>query len=274
MPMQQVEMLQHMWGPPQLASTPPILMQHDGVLQDLTAPVVNAGTTSKKGGSCKRKKPVEEVDGQNNTQRQSNKKKKTNSGAVQLPEAAAVCGVGPVTPVSNPAPESAPADGQHPLLPGNVNQGGSRHPRESRAVATDVWYFLWALNSKERPDRMPEDQPWLSAKPDCKYVACRLCGDDEQNPQWKVWQLRDGMTSCYREHFNSQHHQLWKQICKNMALKTRHQAHHSIGGEQRVFSLEMFHHLLMRWVAVDDQSFNVLECPEFLSYPVFRTYIR
>ncbi|KAG1807730.1 hypothetical protein EV424DRAFT_1543786 [Suillus variegatus] len=122
MPMQHVKMLQHMWGPSQLASTPPILMQHDGVLQDSTAPVVNAGTTSKKGGSRKRKKPVEEVDGQNNTRRQSNKKKKTNSGAVQLPEAAAVCGVGPVTPVSNPAPENAPADGQHPPLPGNVNQ--------------------------------------------------------------------------------------------------------------------------------------------------------
>ena len=32
-----------MWGPPmQLASTPPILMQHDSVLQDSTAPVINA----------------------------------------------------------------------------------------------------------------------------------------------------------------------------------------------------------------------------------------
>jgi hypothetical protein len=48
-----------------------------------------------------------------------------------------------------------------------------------------------------------------------------------------------------------------------MGLKTRHRAHHSIGGEQHLFSIEMFHHLLMRWVAVDDQSFNVLECPEF-----------
>jgi hypothetical protein len=77
--------------------------------------------------------------------------------------------------------------------------------------------------------------------------------DDEKNPRWKVWQLRDGMTSCYREHFDNQHHQLWKQICRNMSLKSRHRAHHSVSGDQRVFSAEMFHHLLMRWVAVDDQ---------------------
>jgi hypothetical protein len=96
-------------------------MQHDGVLQDPTVPNVNTGTTAKKGGGRKRKKPVEEVDGQNNARRQSNKKKKTNSGAVQPPEAAAVCGVGPVTPVSDPAPESAPTDGQHLSLCGNVN---------------------------------------------------------------------------------------------------------------------------------------------------------
>lgn len=68
-----------------------------------------------------------------------------------------------------------------------------------------------------------------------------------------MWQLRDGMTSCYREHFDSQHHQLWKQICKNLSLKTRHRAHHSIGGDQKVFSVEMFHHLLLCWVTVDDQ---------------------
>jgi hypothetical protein len=63
MPTQHVEMLQHMWGPgpPQLALTRPILMQHDGVLQDSTAPVINAGMMAKKGGSHKHKKPVEDV---------------------------------------------------------------------------------------------------------------------------------------------------------------------------------------------------------------------
>jgi hypothetical protein len=38
-------------------------MQHDSVLQDSTAPVINVGMTAKKGGSRKHKKPVEEVDG-------------------------------------------------------------------------------------------------------------------------------------------------------------------------------------------------------------------
>ncbi|KAG1729702.1 hypothetical protein EDB19DRAFT_1913262 [Suillus lakei] len=182
MPMQHVELLQQMWGAAQPAtSTPPILMSQQDtgtILRDSTAPVVNAGMTAKKGGH-KCKTPVEDMGGQTNTQKQSNKKRKTNAGAAaQPPEAAAVCGVGPV---SNPAPATAPpADGVP--LHGNANKGRSHHPQESRAVATDVWYFLWALNDKERPDKMPENQPQLTAKPNCKYVACCLCGDDEKNP--------------------------------------------------------------------------------------------
>ncbi|KIK32148.1 hypothetical protein CY34DRAFT_102163 [Suillus luteus UH-Slu-Lm8-n1] len=172
-----------MWGPgptrPTSNPSPSILMHQDtGVLQDSTAPVINTGTTAKKGGR-KRKKPVEGTDDQSNTRKQSNKKRKLNSGAVaQPPNAAAVCGVGPVL---NPASESVSGPAAEPadvLVPQheNANVGGSRQPRESRAVATDVWYFLWALNDKERPDKMPENQPRLMAKPDCKYVACRLCG--------------------------------------------------------------------------------------------------
>jgi hypothetical protein len=52
----------------------------------------------------------------------------------------------------------------------------SHHLRDSKTAATDVWYFLWALDSKERPEKMPDNQPRLMAKPNCKYVACRLCG--------------------------------------------------------------------------------------------------
>jgi hypothetical protein len=125
MPMQHVELLQQMWhpGPGQPIlnpnPNPPILMhQETGVLQDATAPVVNTGATTKKGG-CKRKKPVEGADDQSNTRKQSNKKRKTNSGvAAQPPDAAAVCGVGPVL---NPASETRsaptaaqPADGLVP----------------------------------------------------------------------------------------------------------------------------------------------------------------
>jgi hypothetical protein len=49
------------------------------------------------------------------------------------------------------------------------------------------------------------------------------------------------------------HGKLWRQICKSMGLKIGLQALDANGGERREFSVEMFHHLLMRWVAVDDQ---------------------
>jgi hypothetical protein len=34
------------------------------------------------------------------------------------------------------------------------------------------------------------------------FKILMYCSDDEKNPQWKVWQLRDGMTPCYRDHIS------------------------------------------------------------------------
>jgi hypothetical protein len=31
--------------------------------------------------------------------------------------------------------------------------------RDTKAAASDVWYFMWAVNSPEKPETMPVDQP-------------------------------------------------------------------------------------------------------------------
>jgi len=177
-------------------STSPILIQPDTViLQDSTRQVVNTGTVGKKGR--KRKQPVNEAETragcstQNVTHsRQSNKKRKTTDDlAAALPratssEVAAVCGVGPITTSQDQAVPPAPPVSNGQTIPPpdldleNVELARPHQLREPRmsASATDVWYFLWAVDSKETPDRMPENRPRLTAKPDSKFVACRLCG--------------------------------------------------------------------------------------------------
>ena len=90
----------------------------------------------------------------------------TRGPGMQGPQTAAVCGVGP--PVE-PSPATA-LEGAHPLLP------ISSHYRNSRANATDVWYFLWPIQSREQPENMPENVPHCKIRPNAPFVACRLCG--------------------------------------------------------------------------------------------------
>jgi len=88
------------------------------------------------------------------------------------------------------------------------------------------------------------------------------------------------MTSCYRRHLQGYHEEEWSEGCKSENLKPS-QSLPSKGTKQAPFTVEGFHHLLLKWIAVDDQvcqscksccclgttnnnkSINVLECPEF-----------
>lgn len=83
----------------------------------------------------------------------------------QGPHTVAVCGVGP-SPMGSPMPVAS-------------NEGAlptSSYSRGSKMIATDVWYFLWPVQSQEKPDSMPENEPHLMSRPDAPYVTCRLCG--------------------------------------------------------------------------------------------------
>ena len=81
------------------------------------------------------------------------------------------------------------------------------------------------------------------------YLIARC---DSKNPQWKVWKVSDGMTSCYRTHMKKKHGEQWQDICRAMGLKNAAgKPEKNVG--KRTFSREMFYHLLMKWVAADDQ---------------------
>ncbi|KAI5997344.1 hypothetical protein EDC04DRAFT_2612574 [Pisolithus marmoratus] len=67
--------------------------------------------------------------------------------------------------------------------------------QQSKVNATDVWYFIWAVDSNKDPGVMPVNEPHLTCKPHSKFVACQLCSDNAKSPKWKVWKLCDGMTS-------------------------------------------------------------------------------
>jgi len=150
-------------------------------LQDTTAMVVNTTASERPGKQTRKRKNQSTTPAVAGSAQISNaqKRRKKNTRAPEVPaEAATICGVGPTSPGIS---SSADPGVQPPCL--NVDSVGAserqritKAPRDSKNSATDVWYFLWAVDSVGKPEAMPEDQPRLSHRPDSDFVACRLCG--------------------------------------------------------------------------------------------------
>lgn len=69
-----------------------------------------------------------------------------------------------------------------------------------------------------------------------------------------AWNHRDGMTSCYRRHLKENHLDDWVAECIAKQLKNSEKLKETQTEAERVpFTQEMFKHLLMKWIAVDDQ---------------------
>ena len=105
--------------------------------------------------------------------------------------------------------------------------------------------------------------------------------------QWKTWKHGNGMTSCYREHLKQKHSKIYEETRRILNLKHADELTGASSPECAPFKLEMFYHLLMKWVVADDQvsyiswftvvlwwdslpgpwislqSMNVLKCQEF-----------
>jgi len=153
-------------------------------LQNTTTEVVNTGVTGKRGRKRKNLNP------NSSTQPTTRKRQKANASAAQvatvqaIPSTAAVCGVGPpslipATPLSDPQAvvETSTAATGALLLSGSSGlRTQMKQPSLGTRTASDVWYFMWAINSPEKPEKMPEDQLRFMSKPNSPYVACRLCG--------------------------------------------------------------------------------------------------
>ncbi|KAG1762008.1 hypothetical protein EDD22DRAFT_847325 [Suillus occidentalis] len=97
---------------------------------------------------------------------------------------------------------------------------------------------------------------------DCKHVVCH---PHIMQSKWMMaWNHRDGMTSCDRQHLKENHLEDWVTECIAEQLKNSEKLKEmQTETEHVLFTEEMFKHLLMKWIAVDDQSINALECPEF-----------
>jgi hypothetical protein len=76
-----------------------------------------------------------------------------------------------------PAASSAPP--QHSLPPplhsSSTDSHNSGRRDHSKTAATDVWYFLQALDTDLEPPARPTDEPILECNPKTAFVGCKLC---------------------------------------------------------------------------------------------------
>ncbi|KAJ7468179.1 hypothetical protein FB451DRAFT_389795 [Mycena latifolia] len=104
------------------------------------------------------------------------------------------------------------------------------------------------------------------------HLACRLCPADSDNT-WIVWRNTHGQTTTIRKHLQSQHGRYcWEMVVLKQlkGWETVGQAKGSSeGAEREPFSLPGFYERLVRWIAVDDQSLDVVDCPELRDLLLF-----
>jgi len=75
---------------------------------------------------------------------------------------------------------------------------------------------------------------------------------------WTAWNHGSSMTTCYRRHLQGYHKEEWAEVCKSGNLKQSQALLSSDAQSAWIpFTLEMFYHLLLKWIAVDDQVCRV-----------------
>ncbi|KAF8197149.1 hypothetical protein BJ912DRAFT_923236 [Pholiota molesta] len=116
----------------------------------------------------------------------SNKRpRQTASATLESSTPSASCGVGPTSNAQSHRGDVENHDPNHPVAPSmpptiSTQQSTSKAPplrryQDHPAAATDVWYFLHALETAEEPVVKPKDEPILECKPSTPYVGCKLC---------------------------------------------------------------------------------------------------
>jgi hypothetical protein len=84
-----------------------------------------------------------------------------------------ICGVGPTTHIEL---EDSDLECEHPALKSCGSLVTSLQNKKSLSVATDVWYFMCALDVKDKPSTIPETETMFHQKrPKSDYLGCRLC---------------------------------------------------------------------------------------------------
>ncbi|PPR08205.1 hypothetical protein CVT24_001392 [Panaeolus cyanescens] len=234
--------------------------------------VTNTPTTTSAPQPSKRKRATNSTRaGQSKRARVSASQSTTSATTARPPiNTATTVGVGPVVepPISNQSnpPESTSTDplwqeihaSLDPNAPGTVQKRNDYRAR-------NVWFFMIPVESNIRPDNLPEAGPAARAailvKPKSPYVRCRLC-----QSKWQVFKNgTGGVTSTLRAHLET-HGDLYFDLVKHFSLR-------DLGGavpdDNEPFSLDRWIELLLDWIIADDQSLNVIECPEFRRWALY-----
>ncbi|PPR02336.1 hypothetical protein CVT24_011679 [Panaeolus cyanescens] len=134
----------------------------------------------------------------------------------------------------------------------------------SSSIATDVWYFTRPLISRAKPDQLPATEEPYSVRPADKvflFLGCKLCPYESL---WTTWKNVSGQSKCIQNHLKSAHKKLWREMVMINRLKGWDQqcSDNPESRERLPFSIEGFHEHLVKWIAVNDQSMNVVDSPE------------
>lgn len=102
---------------------------------------------------------------------------------------------------------------------------------ENTNTVTDVWFFLRALDTADKPEVWPTNEPILVSRPSTKFIGCKLCTYVYgiylrpylwilcYRKTWKTWAHGDGMMTCYRQHLKKDHWEMYESTIQIKNLK-------------------------------------------------------
>lgn len=123
------------------------------------------------------------------------------------------------------------------------------------------------LQSEKKPDSPPPDEPHFFERPSAKkvkFLGCHIC----EFPEWRCWKNTGGQTEAIWAHLlsdrkHAEQYQHWVLEHKLKGWETLGKTDNEQGpGARPQFTLEGFYERLVCWIAVDDQSLNVVDCKE------------
>ncbi|KAF5332789.1 hypothetical protein D9611_005171 [Ephemerocybe angulata] len=221
------------------------------VSDNATTPSATAGTKRQRNGTSGA-----------NKRRNNGTTDSASTGTSTTSAPIGIFGIGPA--LESPIAETA----LHPALNRLKNDVGSllTEETESLAGASDIWYFIRGQKTNTNEVAPEGDKPGFE-RPNPKsygYLRCRLC-----DVALQVWKNTNGQNKAIRRHLRKSHGRNWINAVIARKLKgwrtIRMKEHVTDTSTTRVrepFTLEGFLERLIRWLAVDDQSLDVVDCPE------------
>ncbi|KAI0053800.1 hypothetical protein FA95DRAFT_490590 [Auriscalpium vulgare] len=184
----------------------------------------------------------------------------------------------PPIPGVGPSPSQAPSE----VSPGghSISTSSTYHslvnprddaPHEDKTTAQDVWHNVRPLGADDTPISNWDDATArLSKKPKAARVGCRF-------GNCKVtWKCDGGVASHIRKHFTTYHYPEYKEITVKHKFKywerllsddtttsrTDGPQARPTAYRNRVYEQAGFFERLVRWMVVDDQAMNVVDCED------------